>query len=147
MIVIVPDAGTFDTFEQSLTGNGLNAILERQAGAIEGVFAMPRFAFTARAPMVETLQALGMKQAFLGGVADLSGIDGGFSLYVQDVVHQATIAVDEKGTEASAATAVVVGRKGAALNSLTVDRPFLFVIRHDATGAILCQGRVVDPTK
>ena len=89
--------------------------------------------------------ALGMNQAFLPGAADLSGIDGGTSLFVTDVVHKATIAVDEKGTEAAAATAVVIGRQAAVLSSLTVDRPFLFFIRDDATGAILFQGRVLDP--
>ena len=88
-----------------------------------------------------------MKQAFVPSVADLSGIDGTHDLYVSDVIHQATIAVDEKGTEAAAATAVIIGRASVVLTSLTVDRPFLFLIRDDATGAILFQGRVLDPTK
>ncbi len=88
-----------------------------------------------------------MKQAFESGQADLSGIDGTRDLYVSDVIHQATIAVDEQGTVASAATAIVVGRNSISLNTLAVDRPFLFVIQDDATGAILFQGRVLDPTQ
>jgi serpin B len=62
------------------------------------------------------------------------------------VVHQADIAVDEKGTTAAAATGVAVGMKSVALSSLTVDRPFLFFIVHQPTGALLFAGRVVDPS-
>ena len=87
-----------------------------------------------------------MKEAFSPGAADLSGIDGTHRLFVKQVAHQSTVAVDEQGTEAAAATAVVIDRKSAALVSLAVDRPFLFLIRHDPTDAILFQGRVVDPT-
>ncbi len=146
MVVIVPDAGTFDAFEQALTGASLGAILDGEATASSGALAMPRFKFVTKTDLVQTLETLGMEQAF-GAGADLSGIDGTHDLYVSDVVHQATIAVDEQGTVASAATGVVVSRKSAALNLLAVDRPFLFVIRDDATGAILFQGRVLDPTQ
>jgi serpin B len=147
MILIVPDAGTFDAFEQGLTGDSLGAILAGQSAATLGGLAMPRFKFETKTDLVETLDALGMKQAFVPSVADLSGIDGTHDLYVSDVIHQATIAVDEKGTEAAAATAVIIGRASAVLSSLTVDRPFLCLIRNDATGASLFQGRVLDPTK
>ena len=147
MILIVPDAGTFDAFEQGLTGDSLGAVLAGQSAATLGGLSMPRFKFETKTDLVETLDALGMKQAFVPSVADLSGIDGTHDLYVSDVIHQATIAVDEKGTEAAAATAVIIGRASVVLTSLTVDRPFLFLIRDDATGAILFQGRVLDPTK
>jgi serpin B len=72
----------------------------------------------------------------------------GKNLYIQDVIHEAFIAVDEDGTEAAAATAVVVGRTSAPQDvvELTVDRPFLFAIRDNDTGAILFLGRVVDPS-
>jgi serpin B len=147
MIVVVPDAGTFDAFEQALTGDSLGAILDGRSTATLGALTLPRFKFVTKTDLVETLQALGMKQAFQPGEADLSGIDGTHDLYVSDVVHQATIGVDEEGTVASAATAVVGGRASVALNALVVDRPFLFLIRDDATGAILFQGRVLDPTQ
>jgi serpin B len=68
-------------------------------------------------------------------------------LRVTATVHQATIVVDERGTEAAAGSGVVVGRKASSSADLTVDRPFLFFIRHEATGAILFQGRVLDPTR
>lgn len=78
--------------------------------------------------------------------ADFSGINGARDLRVQAVVHKAIISVDEKGTTASAATGVSAGVISIP-SSLVVDRPFLFFIRHNPTGAILFQGRVVDPSK
>jgi len=146
MIVVVPDAGTFDTFEAGLTAGGLKAILDGQGAAPVGGVTLPRFKAAAQLDLVETLKTLGMQAAFSSGAADLSGIDGTRHLFVKKVVHQATVAVDEQGTEAAAATAVVIDRKSAPLVSLAVDRPFLFLIRHDPTDAILFQGRVVDPT-
>jgi serpin B len=72
----------------------------------------------------------------------------GDELLIQEVVHEAFISVDEAGTEAAAATAVVVGivSAPAVTVDLTVDRPFLFLIRDDETGAILFVGRVLDPS-
>jgi serpin B len=69
-------------------------------------------------------------------------------LYISKVVHQANIAVDEKGTEASAATAVMMVAGLAPSNQVTlhVDRPFIFAVRDTSTGAILFLGRVVDPS-
>jgi len=86
-----------------------------------------------------------MTDAF-GAGADFSGIDGAPDLVVQAVVHQATIAVDEKGTTASAATGISVGITSVPL-TLRVDQPFLFFIVHRPTGAVLFQGRVLDPSK
>ena len=86
-----------------------------------------------------------MPEAFSDG-ADFSGIDGGRDLAVQSVIHEAIIAVDEKGTTAAAATGIVVGTTSLP-PTLVVDRPFLFFIRHNPTGAILFQGRVLDPSK
>ncbi len=118
MVVIVPDAGTFDGFEQSLTGDTLGAILAGESTATLGAVILPRFKFVTLTDLVDTLEALGMKQVFEPALADLSGIDGTHDLYVTDVIHQATIAVDEEGTVASGASAVVVGRAAAVLNSL-----------------------------
>jgi serpin B len=79
--------------------------------------------------------------------AEFSGISKADRMQIQDVVHEAFIAVDEEGTEAAAATAVIFGVTSAPSKTvdLTIDRPFLFAIRDDATGAILFLGRVVDP--
>ena len=145
MIVVVPDAGSFDSFEAGLTASGLSAILAgaRPSGGAD--LTMPRFKFDTGVALKNVLSALGMPEAF-GEGADFSGIDGARDLHVQAVIHKATIAVDEKGTTAAAATGVVVGTTSAP-PTLVVDRPFLFFIRHNPTGAILFQGRVIDPSK
>jgi len=104
---------------------------------------MPRFKFRAATDMKGPLTDLGMVDAF-GGAADFSGIDGARDLAVQAVVHQATIAVDEQGTTASAATGITLRPTGIPA-MLRVDRPFLFFIVHRPTGAVLFQGRVLDP--
>ncbi|MBM4435575.1 MAG: serpin family protein [Chloroflexi bacterium] len=69
-------------------------------------------------------------------------------MFIQQVVHEGFISVDEEGTEAAAATAVVVGVTSAPSQvvELTVDRPFLFLIRDDQTGTLLFMGRVSDPS-
>jgi serpin B len=145
MILVVPDAGTFDAFEASLTADSLGAILAGAQPSGGADLIMPRFKFETGVSLKNALSALGMSEAFSDG-ADLSGIDGGRDLAVQDVVHKAIIAVDEKGTTAAAATGVIVGTTSLP-PTLVVDRPFLFFIRHNPTGAILFQGRVVDPSK
>jgi serpin B len=143
MFLIVPDAGTFDSFEQSLTADTLASILAPSQQTF-GAVSMPRFKFSRGTSLGDALSALGMSVAF-SPAADLSGIDGAHDLQVGSVIHQADIAVDEKGTTAAAATAV-----GVATNSvefpLVVDRPFLFFIVHQPTGALLFAGRVVDPS-
>jgi serpin B len=146
MIVVVPDAGTFEAFEAGLTASGLSEILALHTGGGGGSnLIMPRFKFETGAGLKEILSAMGMPTAFSEG-ADFSGINGMRDLHVQGVIHKAIISVDEKGTTAAAATGVVVGTTSLP-QTLVVDRPFLFFIRHQPTGAILFQGRVVDPSR
>jgi serpin B len=146
MIVVVPDAGTFDAFEAGLTAGGLGAILAgAPASAGGGDLVLPKFKFNTNVGLNDTLSALGMPEAF-SQAADFSGIDGARDLAVQSVIHKAIIAVDEKGTTAAAATGISVGTTSLP-PTLVVDRPFLFFIRHNPTGAILFQGRVLDPSK
>ena len=92
---------------------------------------------------------MGMAEAF-GAQADFSGMTTWEKLFISDVVHQANITVDEKGTEAAAATAVVMAGTAAPVDppvQLTFDRPFTFWLRDTATGAIVFMGRVADPSK
>jgi serpin B len=146
MVLVVPDAGTFDAFEAGLTFDALEAILAAKPST-SVVLSMPRFKLQTSLGLAKTLAAMGMKTAFSGD-ADFSGIDGARDLFIQDVIHQAMVAVDEKGTEAAAATAVTLARGAAVLGApLVVDRPFIFAIRDDATGTMLFLGRVVDPSK
>ena len=89
-----------------------------------------------------------MPDAFDPDRADFSGMDGARDLFISDVLHKAFVAVDEKGTEAAAATAVIMELTSAPADepiSFTIDRPFLYLIRDGQTGTILFLGRVVNP--
>jgi serpin B len=141
MVVVVPD--DLASFEASMTGATLAQITDSLEGA-EVELALPKFDFDAPLGLKEHLMALGMKDAFLA--ADFSGIDGTRNLVITDVLHKGFVAIDEKGTEAAAATAVIIGETSVPEHrQLTVDRPFVFLIRDIPTGAILFVGRVVDP--
>jgi serpin B len=145
MIIVVPDAGTFAAFETGLSTESLSAILAgvRPSGGAD--LYLPRFKFSTDVALNDLLSTLGMPDAF-DDRADFSGINGARDLRIQAVVHKAIIQVDEKGTTASAATGVATGVTSAP-PTLVVDRPFLFFVRHKSTGAILFQGRVVDPSR
>jgi serpin B len=107
---------------------------------------MPKFKYTSEFSLNNTLQALGMTDAFHPMRADFSGIASGERLFISNVVHKAFIDVHEKGTEAAAATAVVVDRTSLPTPAtFTADRPFLFLIRDNASGSILFMGRVSNP--
>ena len=96
--------------------------------------------------LTEPLAQLGMASAF-GAGADFSAMSPE-PLLISDVVHEVFVSVDEEGTEAAAATAVVMAETAAPTEpvSLTVDRPYLYWIVDEPTGAILFLGRVLDPT-
>ncbi len=110
---------------------------------------MPKFKMSGGFKLTETLQALGLKDAFDAARADFSGMDGQLHwLYLSAVLHRAFIEVNEKGTEAAAATAVVA--RAASISSsqpreFRADHPFLFPIRESTTGSILFMGRVSEP--
>jgi serpin B len=145
MVLLVPNEvdGLAD-LEASLTPANLRSWL---AGLRECDvhFSMPRFTLDDRFYLEKTLAAMGMPLAFTPGRADLSGIcDEPGELWIDKVIHQTYIAVDEEGTEAAAATAVTTKRKGG-YPTIRADRPFLFLIRDRQTGAILFLGRVADP--
>ena len=109
---------------------------------------LPRFKAEGSVRLDDTLKDLGMKLAFSDD-ADLSGLNGRTDLKITAVVHKAFVEVNEEGSEAAAATAVVVGPKGAAgpsdNNVLRADHPFLFLIRHKSTNTLLFLGRVTKP--
>jgi serpin B len=111
--------------------------------------ALPRFKVTAEFRLDGTLAEMGMQRAFSPTGADFSAMTGQRDLFISVVVHKAFVDVNEEGTEAAAATGV-----GMALTAMPApapvfraDHPFLFLIRHDRTGAILFMGRVVDPMR
>jgi serpin B len=144
MTVVVPD--DLAAFEQTLTADQLASI----TGALEETqvsLTFPKFSIETKAELADVLAALGMPSAF-DDRADFSGITTAEQLLIADVIHQANIDVDEKGTEAAAATAVVMraGSMPAEPVTMRVDRPFLFALRDVPTGTVLFLGRVGDPS-
>ncbi len=146
MVIFAPPAGSFAQFQSGLDARRAGALIDALKVS-QMALSMPKFSFSTTTPMADALGALGIRSVFSLNSADLSGIDGQRDLFVSGVFHKAFVAVDEKGTEAAAATAI--GLAGASLAPLTVsiDRPFIFLIRDKETGAVLFIGRVVDPTK
>ena len=113
---------------------------------------LPRFRLEESFRLPEVLTAMGMPLAFQPGQADFSGMTGQKGLFISEVVHKAFIKVDEEGTEAAAATAVVMKRTSVEFPPVDpilfqADHPFLFLITHRATGAILFMGRVENPAE
>ena len=108
---------------------------------------LPKFKMTWTAPLNEPLQALGMTDAFDSHAANFAGMDGDpHSLYIGMVIHQAFIDVQEEGTEAAAATAVMMTEGAPPEGPLFLaDHPFLFLIQENKTGSLLFLGRVNDP--
>jgi serpin B len=147
MVILLPDSGQFEAFEATLDA-------ETVAGIIEALdyqqvdLTMPKFEFDSSFSLRATLSAMGMPIAFDPDYADFSGMTGNRELFISDVVHKAFVSVDEAGTEAAAATAVVVGETAMppAPVTMTIDRPFIFLIRDIETGAILFVGRVLNPS-
>jgi len=142
MVILMPDAARFDEFEAQLDPAVLASILASlQGGWVD--LSMPKFGCRTSLSLRETLMALGMTDAF-GPMANFSGIDGLGLLYISKVLHKTFIGVDETGTEAAAATAVIMPPIGLP-PEIHVNRPFLYLIRDIPTGTILFLGRVLDP--
>jgi serpin B len=107
---------------------------------------LPRFGLNFPFRLDDTLKSMGMENAF-SNKADFSGMDGSQELYLGAVLHKAFVEVNEQGTEAAAATAVVMQTKAIAFSPIVfrADHPFVFLIRENSTGSILFLGRVVNP--
>jgi serpin B len=148
MFLIVPDQGKFGQIEQTLSPEQWDAAIQG-LHSVQVNLALPKFNFTYDLSLSDPLARIGMPIAFQPNRADFSGMDGTQSLYLSDVLHKAFINLDEFGTEAAAATAVVVGTTAMPAEpvNLNVDRPFLFAIQDKPTGEILFMGRVVDPSQ
>lgn len=151
MVVLLPEAKDgLRTLESQLRDTNLLAWLGEldKARSTEVVVQLPKFKLSSRFDLAAKLPAMGMPTAF-GAGADFSGMDGTRNLVISAVVHQAVVEVNEQGTEAAAATAVVVSRKSAPRPAAVfrADHPFIFLIREKQTGSILFLGRVINPTK
>ncbi|MDK1032271.1 MAG: serpin family protein, partial [Planctomycetia bacterium] len=132
--------------EKSLAKDGLKDVLKNLREQEVVVF-VPKFKMESQFSLSETLKAMGMKDAFVFGAADFSGMNGRKDLFISAVVHKAFVDVNEEGTEAAAATAVVIETESIEPPPpvFRADHPFIFLIRHEKTGAILFIGRVTNP--
>ena len=132
--------------EGKLTAENLRTCLAKldAASLHKTGISLPRFTTTQSFNLAKTLESMGMASTF-GPAANFAGMDGTTDLFISDVLHKARVEVNEEGTEAAAATAVVMSRGMSA--AFIVNRPFLFLIRDNGSGSILFLGRIVDPTK
>ena len=147
MVVVLPRAGnSLDVLARSLTPATWHSITSSLHGQPVQLF-LPRFHIDYSTDLVRCLNSLGMRRVFGGGV-DLSPMSSK-PLYVNDVIHKTTLDVDEKGTVATAVTAIGVQASAVEmpqqLLTIRVDHPFVCAIRDDATGALLFLGCVRDP--
>jgi serpin B len=146
MVILLPEAGNFEAFEEGLQAQQVsNIIIGLQP--TEVALTMPKFEFDSEFSLKDILAGMGMPVAFTED-ADFSGMTGNPELFISDVVHKAFVAVDEAGTEAAAATAVIMKLTAVPPPPMevTLDRPFIFLIRDIDTGAILFVGRVLNPS-
>jgi serpin B len=145
MLVILPDEGSYLDFEESLTRETLDQIVEGMEYAPIWL-AFPQFEFESELSLATILGEMGMPLA-VSPAADFSVMTGDKDLFISDVFHKAFVKVDEQGTEAAAATAVVMKVTSAPADpvEIIVDSPFLFLIREHQTGTVLFMGRVLSP--
>jgi serpin B len=145
MVILLPEADQFQAFEAGLQAQRVSDIISGLRPT-QVALTMPKFEFDSEFELGDTLAAMGMPIAF-SGEADFSGMTGTPDLYISQVIHKAFVSVDEAGTEAAAATAVIM--RATAMPSqpveVTLDRPFIFLIRDIETGTILFVGRVLNP--
>jgi serpin B len=147
MLFILPQQGKTASVESSLSSDMISSLAELMLQT-QVIVAIPKFKFTTSSTSLkDILGSLGMVSAF-SDAADFSGIDGTRLLRISDVIHKAFVAVDERGTEAAAATAVIMVA-GSAFNPnpvyFTLDRAFIFLIRDTTTGTVLFMGKVAKP--
>ncbi|MFA6282007.1 MAG: serpin family protein [Candidatus Omnitrophota bacterium] len=148
MLLLLPKNGDLKSVEQSLDSQTLTALKNKLQMQWVNVF-LPKFKFETKYFMADDLKEMGMPTAF-SDMADFSGMTGNKDLFISQVIHQAFVEVNEEGTEAAAATAVIV-EKCSVLPSrpkiFKADHPFIFIIQETKTGNILFIGRVSDPIK
>ena len=147
MAAIMP-SGNFAEFEMGLTASDLEQILsDLQLSSAMVDLSMPKFQAQTSISLADQLAALGMPDAFDSAKADFSGMTGSGQLMIGSILHQATIDVNEEGTEAAAATMVGMSLTSMPGQSFTIhfDKPFIYVIYETTTNAVVFMGRVVNP--
>jgi serpin B len=147
MVLLLPDeAGGLPALEEDLTQQRLDAWIG-SLNELEVQVAIPRFTVTSSLDLGSFLPGMGMASAFDPRTADFSGMTGKRDLFISAAVHQAYVEVNEEGTEAAAATGVVMGLTSARPGpSFIADHPFVFLIRDESSGTVLFLGRIQDPS-
>ena len=151
MFVLLPDktVTSLSELEKKMTaGDIVNVTQKFQMSSKLVSLRLPRFSLDKQLRLADTLAGMGMHDIFEQGAADLSGIDGSKDLFVSEVLHRAVVEVNEQGTEAAAATAVVTMTHNGVYVPISfyANHPFLFFIQHKTTGSILFIGRLVKPS-
>jgi serpin B len=145
-VAIMPK-GPIADFEKSLNAASFDAAYKAMKPS-SSLIAMPKFRIAGESvDLSETLKSMGMKTAFTNA-ADFTAMDKTKgAIKIGAVIHKTFVVVDENGTEAAGATAVVMMETGAMPKFVTIDRPFIFAIRDVPTGTLLFVGKIVDPSK
>ena len=147
MVVLLPASGDFGTFEARLSQALLDSISTDLTSRMVNMY-LPKFGYTSGSiSLRQVLSGLGLPVAF-SSQADFTGMAATNELSIGDVIHKAFVTVDEYGTEAAAATGVVM--VGTSIDTsppieFRIDRPFIFIIRDIETNAVLFIGRIVNP--
>ncbi len=149
MLILLPKNNDLTTLENLLSTKKLSEWKKNLENQRVKIF-IPKFKFETKYFMADDLKEMGMPTAFRGLDADFSGMDGTKDLYISEVIHQAFVEVSEEGTEAAAATAVIMdtaapGQKTPEIPVFRADHPFMFLIQEKDTGNILFLGRVINP--
>ncbi|GAG65148.1 unnamed protein product [marine sediment metagenome] len=144
MLIILPKEDNLKSVEDLLSLEKLNELRNALTKQEVDVY-IPKFKFETKYFMKKTLIEMGMPSAF--GGADFSGMNGTKTLFISNVIHQAFVEVNEEGTEAAAATAVVIKEAISEKTVFNADHPFIFMIQERETGNVLFMGRVFDPTQ
>ena len=146
MVLFLPDHGwNLEDFYGQLTPDKWSAWM-KEFGDIEGIVGLPRFKFDYEASLNDALKKLGMEIAFDDSAADFSAMkEVPPRLYIDEVKHKSFVEVNEKGTEAAAATSVEIRDESAPAFYMVIDRPFFFSIVDNKTGSILFMGQVTEP--
>lgn len=147
MLIVLPDGG-LNAFNAGLDLQKLQVIrAELRSQRVQ--LSMPRFKVETQFDLNQAMSELGMPAAFDAQAADFSGMTGDRSLMIGNILHKAFADVNEDGTEAAAATAVVMELTSAPVQedplTITLDRPFYFAIIDDENGSVLFNGQVVEP--
>ena len=145
MLVLLPNEGTpLASIEKELSIKELNHYISLMTESDVRI-SLPKFKFDASYKLKQTLSEMGMPLAF-SNAADFTAMSRKKDLKIDEVFHKAFVEVSEEGTEAAAATAVVIVRKTAIMNNeFRANRPFIFFIRENESGNILFLGRITNP--